>query len=133
MARADPRVDLRRSADQRQADPANVLAEVEPIAERSVREYVSDLRAALFPPEAFIHRTHTPGQSFEADFGDSTARIGGELHRVLLATLPASNVYFARVYPLERLECLLDGLDSFFRWLGGVPARGVFASTSVAA
>jgi transposase len=111
-----------------------LLAEVGPIAERSVREYVSELRAELFPREAFIHRTHTPGQTFEADFGDTTARIGGELHRVkfLVLTLPASNAYFAKVYPLERLECLLDGLVSFFRWLGGLPSRGVFDNMSLA-
>lgn len=111
-----------------------LLEEAGPIAERSVREYVARLKAELFPPEPFVHRTHTPGQTFEADFGETMARIGGELRRVkyLVATLPASNVYYAKVFPVERLECLLDGLNSFFTWLGGVPTRGVFDNTSLA-
>jgi hypothetical protein len=49
-----------------------------------------------------------------------------------VATLPASNAYFVKAYPVERLECLLDGLLSFFLWLGGVPERGVFDNTSLA-
>ena len=81
-----------------------------------------------------IHRTHEPGRSFEADFGESMVRVAGELRRAhfFVATLPSSNVYFVKAYPAERLECLLDGILSFFRWLGGVPARGVFDNTSLA-
>lgn len=111
-----------------------LLGEVGAIAERSVREYVAEVRAEVFPSEAFVHRTHTPGRTFEADFGDTTARIAGALRRIkfVVATLPASNVYFAKAYPVERLECLLDGLSSFFCWLGGVPSRGVFDNTSLA-
>ena len=55
---------------------------------------------------------------------------GGRLRRVvgrhrrraakvkyLVATLPFSNAYFAKAYPVERL---LDGIESAFRWFGGV-------------
>ncbi len=111
-----------------------LVEETGPISERATRKYVSQLRARLFPREGFIHRTHEPGRSFEADFGKSWVRVGGELRwtHYLVATLPASNVYFIKAYPLERLECLLDGLSSFFLWLGGVPGRGVFDNTSLA-
>lgn len=111
-----------------------LLAEVGAVSARSVREYVAELRAELFPREGFIHRTHEPGRTFEADFGESWVRIGGALRKAqyLVATLPACNVYFAKAYPVERLECLLDGLLSFPQWLGGVPERGVFDNTSLA-
>lgn len=111
-----------------------LLPEAGSISGRSVREYVCELRGELFPREGFIHRTHEPGRTFEADFGQSFARIGGELHKAhyLVVTLPASNVYFAKAYPVERLECLLDGLLSFFLWLGGVLVRGVFDNMSLA-
>ncbi len=111
-----------------------LLDETGPISERATRKYVSELRARLFPRAGFIHRTHEPGRSFEADFGKSWARIAGELRRAhyLAATLPSSNVYFVKAYPVERLECLLDGLLSFFLWLGGVPGRGVLDNTSLA-
>ena len=125
--RAEPRLSAKRIR-------ALLAPEVSGVSERSAREYVAERRAALFPREGFIHRTHEPGRSFEADFGESMVRVGGELRRAhyFVATLPTSNVYFVKAYPGERLECLLDGILSFFRWLGGVPARGVFDNTSLA-
>jgi transposase len=105
-----------------------------PIPPRTVREYVAGLRQELFAPEAFVHRTHRPGDTVEADFGESWAVVAGELRKVkyLVATLPCSNVYFAKAYRVERLECLLDGLAEAFRYLGGVPRRGVLDNTSLA-
>ncbi|MGH7162851.1 MAG: hypothetical protein ACREID_05150, partial [Planctomycetota bacterium] len=76
-----------------------------PLPERTVREYVASLKAALFPREAFVHRTHRPGDTMEVDFGESWARLEGRVRRVhvLVATLPSSNVYFAKAYFVERL------------------------------
>jgi len=110
---------------------------VPPIADvgaRMVRKYVARVRRELFPREAFVHRTFVPGDTMEGDFGDSVAVIAGRVHRVkfLVATLPASNVYFARAYPVERLECLLDGLQAAFEYFGGVPRRAVLDNTSLA-
>jgi transposase len=105
-----------------------------PVPSRTVREYIAGVRQELFAPEAFVHRTHRPGDTLEADFGDSWAVVADELRRVkyFVATLPCSNVYFAKAYPVERLECLLDGLAEAFRYLGGVPRRGVLDNTSLA-
>ena len=99
---------------------------------RTLREYVARLRSELFTKEAFVHRTHRPGHTMEADFGESWAIIGGELRKVkfFVATLPCSNVYFARAYPVERLECLLDGLSESFAFFGGLTKRVVFDNTS---
>ena len=41
--------------------------------------------------------------------------------KYLVATLPYSNMYFAKAYPVERLESLLDGIESAFSYLGGSP------------
>ena len=102
--------------------------------ERTMREYVAKMRTQLFAPEAFVHRTHAPGATSEFDFGESRARIAGKVRVVkyMIATLPASNVYFAKAYPVERLECLLDGMLSAFRHFGGVTKRAVLDNTSLA-
>ncbi len=52
--------------------------------------------------------------------------------KYLLATLPSSNAYFAKAYPVERLESLLDGIESAFRWFRGVVDRVVLENTSLA-
>jgi transposase len=102
--------------------------------ERAVRKYVAKLRRKLFAPEGFVHRTHRPGATVEFDFGESRARIAGKVRVVkyLVGVLPSSNVYFAKGFPAERLECLLDGMLSAFRYFGGVPGRAVLDNTSLA-
>ena len=101
--------------------------------ERTVRQYVARLKSQLFAPQAFVHRTHEPGQTLEGDFGESWAFVaGGCKAHFFVATLPASNVYFAKAYPVERLECLLDGLASAFVFLGGLPRRVVLDNTTLA-
>lgn len=104
-----------------------------PLTDRGVRKYVSALRGELFPREVFVHRTHAPGASAEGDFGECFAEVAGKLCRakVVVSVLPCSNVYFAKAYPLERLECLLDGLTASFLWFGGVPRRVVLDNTSL--
>jgi transposase len=104
------------------------------ITDRAVREYVAIVRTRLFPRPAFVHRTHAPGETMEADFGDSLAEIAGVLRRVkfFVATLPASNAYFAKAYPVERLECLLDGIAEAFRFYRGMSRRIVLDNTALA-
>ena len=104
------------------------------VGERALRKYVSSIKRELFAPEAFIHRTHRAGETLEGDFFESLVRIAGVLHKskVFTGTLPCSNTYFAKAYPTERLECLLDGLNSSFIYFGGVPRRAVLDNTSAA-
>lgn len=108
--------------------------EAGPLGERTVRKYVAGLRGQLFAKEAFVHRTPILGDAVEVDFGESWAEIAGRRQKVkfLVATLPASNSYFAKAYPVERLECLLDGIAEAFGWFGGVPRRAVLDNTSLA-
>ena len=49
-----------------------------------------------------------------------------------MATLPYSNVCFAKAYPVERIESLLDGIESALRYLGGLVDRAVLDNTSLA-
>jgi transposase len=103
------------------------------ISPRTLRKYVASLRGELFKKEAFVHRTHRPGQTTEGDFGESWAMVAGELRKVkfFVATLPCSNAYFAKAYPVERLECLLDGMAESFAFFGGVSKRYVLDNASM--
>ena len=105
-----------------------------PVAARTVRRYVAALKSATAPKEAFVHRSVLAGTTMEVDFGESWADIAGVACKVkyLVATLPHSNVYFAKAYPLERLESLLDGIESAFVYFGGVVERVVLDNTSLA-
>ena len=104
------------------------------VSPRTVRRYVAALRAAPAPKEAFVHRSVLPGTTMEVDFGESWADIAGAPCKVkyLVATLPYSNMYFAKAYPVERLESLLDGIESAFSYLGGIVDRVVLDNTSLA-
>ena len=98
------------------------------VSARTVRRYVAALRRAEAPKEAFVRRSVLAGSTMEVDFGESWADIGGAPCKVkyLVATLPYSNAYFAKAYRakayrakayrVERLESLLDGIESAFRY-----------------
>ena len=104
------------------------------VSPRTVRRYVAAVRRAVAPKEAFVHRSVLPGTTMEVDFGESWVDIAGAPCKVkyLVATLPYSNVYFAKAYPVERIESLLDGIESALRYLGGLVDRVVLDNTSLA-
>ena len=105
-----------------------------PFSSRTVRHYVAALRRNVLSKEAFVHRSVAPGTTMEVDFGESWVDIAGTPRKVkyLVATLPFSNAYFAKAYPVERLESLLDGIESSFAYFGGVVDRVVLDNTSLA-
>lgn len=127
LLRQEPRLTAKRIS-------AVLSPSVGSVKERTWREYVAEIRAELFPREAFVHLTPQPGDRMEVDFGDSAAVVGGRHLRTkfLVATLPYSNRYFAKAYPVERLECLMDGIASAFRYFGGVTRRLILDNTSLA-
>jgi transposase len=104
------------------------------VSPRTVRRYVATLRRSVTSKEAFVHRSVAPGTTMEVDFGESWVDIAGTPCKVkyLVATLPFSNAYFAKAYPVERLESLLDGIESAFAYFGGVVERVVLDNTSLA-
>ena len=106
-----------------------------PVSQRTVRRYVTTLKGDMKPTkEAFVHRSTLPGTTLEVHFGESWVDIAGAACKVkyLVATLPYSNAYFAKAYPIERLESLLDGIESAFLYFGGATARVVLDNTSLA-
>ena len=105
-----------------------------PVAARTVRRHVAALKVATARKEGYVHRSVRPGTTMEVDFGESWAEVAGVPRKVkyLVATLPYSNVYFAKAYPVERLESLLDGVASAFTYFGGVVDRVVLDNTSLA-
>ena len=105
-----------------------------PVSARTVRRYVAGLRAAVAPKEAFVHRSVRAATTMEVDFGESWVDIADVPRKVkyLVATLPFSNAYFAKAYVVERIESLLDGIESAFRYYGGVVDRVVLDNTSLA-
>ena len=104
------------------------------VSSRTVRRYVAALRRRVTSKEAFVHRSVAPGTTMEVDFGEAWVDIAGTPRKVkyLVATLPYSNAYFAKAYPVERLESLLDGIESAFAYFGGVADRVVLDNTSLA-
>ena len=70
-----------------------------PLPARTVRRYVAGLRMATTRKEAFVHRSVLPGTTMEVDFGESWVDLAGVPCKVkyLVATLPFSNAYFAKV------------------------------------
>ena len=104
------------------------------VGPRATAKYLKALREERTRPKAFVHRTHAPGETMEIDFGQSFARLCGVERRIhfLVATLPASNVYFAKAYLVERLECLLDGIAAAIAHFGGLTKRVVLDNTSMA-
>lgn len=127
LLRADARISAKRIARILQPESG-------PLQERTVRKYVAALRTELRPKEAFVHRTPQPGDAMEVDFGESWAEIAGRRRKVkyVVVSSPASKAYFAKAYPVERLECLMDGMAEAFAWFGGVPRRAVLDNTSLA-
>jgi len=104
------------------------------VGARATAKYLKALRERRARPQAFVHRTHAPGETMEVDFGKSVARLCGVERRIhfIVATLPASNAYFAKAYLVERLECLLDGIASAAKHFGGLTKRMVLDNTSMA-
>ena len=105
-----------------------------PVSQRTVRRYVAALKSEVKTKEAFVHRSALPGATMEVDFGETWVDLAGAPCKVkyLVATLPYSNAYFAKAYPIERLASLLDGIESAFLYFGGATARGVLDNTSLA-
>jgi transposase len=104
------------------------------VSARSIRRYVNEVRGTTRKPEAFVHRTHLPGETMEIDFGETWCELDGRRTKIFffVATLPGSNVYFSKAYRHQRIECLLDGISSAIEWIGGVPSRVVFDNASTA-
>lgn len=102
---------------------------------RLVAAYVADkkkeLRLNAKGKEGFIPLIHRPGEA-QADFGYADFYENGRLHekgKYLVLSFPYSNGGYLQLNYGENLECLLEGLQTMFEYIGGVPTEIWFDNT----
>ena len=76
----------------------------------------------------------SPGEAFQFDWGSKYAIINGTpiLLKVAVMTLCHSRITFARAYPRESTEMLLDAHVKAFSFLGGSCERGIYDNMKTA-
>ncbi|SDI42033.1 Transposase [Alteribacillus persepolensis] len=93
-------------------------------SERSVRKYVSRRKKELteYDQEAALPLESIPGTA-QVDFGTAPFDYGGRDIDLpfLVMSFPYSNTFYFQVFPSENTECLLEGLQRMFHYMGGVP------------
>lgn len=102
---------------------------------RLVASYVAakkkELRLNAKGKEGFIPLVHRPGEA-QADFGYADFYENGKYHekgKYLVLSFPYSNGGYLQLNYGENLECLLEGLQTMFEYIGGVPTEIWFANT----
>lgn len=100
---------------------------------RTVDTYVSVKKKELnlTRNEGFLPLQHHPGEA-QADFGTAEFYENGTLRtgKYLVLSFPWSNAGFLQLNYGENAECLLEGLDAIFRYIGGVPHEIWFDNAS---
>ena len=78
-------------------------------------------------PEAFLKLKHKPG-TLQVDFGEMIVMQNHVPRKVIVfcAKLCNSKVEFIKAYPKQSTEFFLDGLNSVFKFLGGIPRKIMF-------
>lgn len=100
---------------------------------RLVADYVAEKKKQLnlAKQEGSIPLEHHPGEA-QADFGTADFHENGKLHeeaKYLVMSFPHSNGGYLRLNYGENLECLLEGLQAMFEYIGGVPTEIWFDNT----
>jgi len=94
------------------------------VSYRTVASYYVFKRRQVFSgaKTGFLPLEHRPGEAQvdfgTADFYENGKRITG---KYLEVSFPYSNKGYLQLFYGENMECLLEGLDSIFRHIGGVP------------
>ena len=91
--------------------------------ESTVRRYVGQKKRGM--REVFIPLEFGPGEDAQVDWGYGAVEIDGVRVEVacFIGVLSWSRTPFIQVYHSPSQESFLDGLASFFEFIGGVPAR----------
>lgn len=100
---------------------------------RLVASYVAGKKAELrlSPQEGYIPLIHRPGEA-QADFGTADFYENGHHYRerkYLVLSFPFSNGGYLQLNYGENTECLLEGLQTMFEYIGGVPTEIWFDNT----
>lgn len=92
-----------------------------------VQRYVKSYREEKKQKAGFLELFWPPGEAQvdfgEADFDTPAGRMG---HKYLCASFPQSNGGLAQVFRGETAECVCQGLQDMFEYIGGVPTRLIF-------
>ena len=101
---------------------------------RLVADYVAAKKKELNldKQKNYIPLIHHPGEA-QADFGTADFVENGhyyEERKYLVLSFPYSNGGYLRLNYGENLECLLEGLQAFFEYIGGVPTEIWFDNAS---
>ena len=93
-------------------------------------------RQSLSPQkaEAYIPLDFGPGEANQFDWSPIMAYIDGELVELQLGvtTLCHSRYFFARAYPCQKQELMLDGHTRAFEFFGGSCRRGIYDNLKTA-
>ena len=100
---------------------------------RLVAAYVAAQKAELKlrKQQGYIPLIHHPGEA-QADFGSADFVENGHYYRdrkYLVLSFPYSNGGYLQLNYGENLECLLEGLQTMFEYIGGVPTEIWFDNT----
>ena len=101
---------------------------------RLVADYVSLKKKELNlkKNENYLPLIHHPGEG-QADFGYTAFYENGRYHekgKHLVLSFPYSNGAYMQLNYGENMECLLEGLQAMFEYVGGVPTEIWFDNTS---
>ena len=130
LLRSTPKITAKRIGTilRQQYDPELV------VSERSLREFVADLRKALVPKEAFVRATYAPGYQAQFDFSPMKANIAGtviDLH-IFVMRLSYSGHFYARASYREDRPALFCGLLRALEFFGGIPRVAIFDNAKTA-
>ena len=99
---------------------------------RLVADYVAVKKAELRlkKNENYLPLIHRPGEA-QADFGKTCFYENGQYHegKHLVLSFPYSNGGYMQLNYGENMECLLEGLQAIFEYIGGVPTEIWFDNT----
>ena len=95
----------------------------------SVQKFVKELkpRISAKAPEVYIPLYYSPGDAFQFDWSEVLVYIKYELTTLQMAvvTLCHSRRFYARAYPCQKQELMLDAQRRAFEHFGGVCRRGI--------
>jgi transposase len=96
-----------------------------------VQEYMHQI--ATKQKEVFISLVHAPGHA-QFDFGQANGIIEGKeiSFRYACFSLPHSDAFFVKAFPVEDTSAFLDSHLSAFNFFGGIPLSILYDNTKIA-
>lgn len=105
------------------------------MGKQTVINYVSKAKKELCKStyDTAIFGYHPFGQA-QLDFGEVYAFTKGVMTRYyeLVISFPASNAGYVQLCKSQNTECLIEGMQRIFEYIGGVPTRILFDNMSSA-